>query len=89
MNAKTSVAHRLGRVLVTMTRQSGRLPETPEYGSWLLGKVSESPRRRRVRIQVIMTVFIVVTNLVVIAVSMLLVGTSFRCPASSPTRRHG
>jgi adenylate cyclase len=34
MNAKTSVAHRLGRVLETMTRQSGRLPETPEYGSW-------------------------------------------------------
>ena len=40
MTANKSVAHRLGRVLETVTRQSGRLPETPEYGSWLLGKAS-------------------------------------------------
>ncbi len=38
MNARKSIAHRLGRVLETVTRQSGRLPDTPEYGSWLLGK---------------------------------------------------
>ena len=43
MNAKKSVAHRLGRVLETVTRQSGRLPDTPEYGSWLLGKVLGKP----------------------------------------------
>ena len=46
-----SVAHRLGRVLEKVTRQSGRLPAPPEYGSWLLGKASESQLRRRVRIQ--------------------------------------
>src|SRR6478672_228061 len=37
MNARKSIAHRLGRVLERVTRQSGRLPDTPEYGSWLLG----------------------------------------------------
>jgi adenylate cyclase len=81
MTANKSVARRLGLVLEKVTRQSGRLPETPEYGSWLLGKVSESPQRRRVRIQVIMTVFIVVTNLVVIPVAMLLVGVVFPVPS--------
>ena len=55
MKSKKSVARRLGRVLETVTRQSGRLSTTPEYGSWLLGKVNESQLRRRVRIQVILT----------------------------------
>ena len=36
MNAKKSVPQRLGRVLEAVTRQSGRLQATPEYGSWLL-----------------------------------------------------
>ena len=62
MTANKSVAHRLGRVLETVTRQSGRVPETPDYGSWLLGKSSESQRRRRVRIQFILTVFIVIAE---------------------------
>ena len=73
MNAHKSVAHRLGRVLEAVTRQSGRLRETPDYGSWLLGKSSESQRRRRVRIQFILTVFIVSTNLLGIAIALLLV----------------
>ena len=73
MNAHNSVAHRLGRVLEAVTRQSGRLRETPDYGSWLLGKSSESQRRRRVRIQFILTVFIVSTNLLGIAIALLLV----------------
>ena len=73
MNAHKSVAQRLGRVLETVTRQSGRLRETPEYGSWLLGKSSESQRRRRVRIQFILTVFIVSANLIGIGVALLLV----------------
>jgi adenylate cyclase len=73
MNANKSLAHRMGRVLETITRQSGRLPDTPDYGSWLLGKSSESQLRRRVRIQVILTVFIVSTNLLGIAVALLLV----------------
>ena len=67
MNARKSIAHRLGRVLERVTRQSGRLPDTPEYGSWLLGKASESQLRRRVRIQVILTVFILTANLLGIA----------------------
>jgi adenylate cyclase len=73
MNANKSLAHRMGRVLETITRQSGRLPDTPDYGSWLLGKSSESQLRRRVRIQAILTVFIVSTNLLGIAVALLLV----------------
>ena len=73
MNANKTLAHRLGRVLETITRQSGQLPKTPDYGSWLLGKSSESQLRRRVRIQLILTVFIISTNLLGIAVALLLV----------------
>lgn len=51
MKANRTPAQRLGRVLETLTRQSGRLPEVPEYGSWLLGRVAESQGRRRVRIR--------------------------------------
>jgi adenylate cyclase len=72
MMAQKTVAHRLGRFLERVTQQSGRLSETPEYGSWLLGRVSESQRRRRVRIQIILTVFIVAANLIGIGVVLLL-----------------
>ena len=58
MSSRPSVAQRLGRVLERLTRQSSRLTRTPAYGSLLLGKVSESPNRRHLRIQVILTVFI-------------------------------
>ncbi len=81
MNVEKSVAQRLGRVLETVTRQSGRLSTTPEYGSWLLGKVSESQLRRRVRIQVILTVFILLTNLLGIAVAVVLVAFVFPVPS--------
>jgi class 3 adenylate cyclase len=81
MNANKSVARRLGRVLETVTRQSGRLPDTPEYGSWLLGKSSESQLRRRVRIQAILTVFIVAFNLIGIGVAVLLVTVVFPVPS--------
>ncbi len=81
MTANKSVAHRLGRVLETLTRQSGRLPETPEYGSWLLGKANESQRRRRVRIQVILTVFILSWNALGIAVAILLVAVVIPVPS--------
>jgi adenylate cyclase len=81
MTANKSVAHRLGTVLETVTRQSGRLPDTPEYGSWLLGKASESQRRRRVRIQIILTVFLLGANLLGIAVSLLLVTVVFPVPS--------
>ena len=81
MNARKSIAHRLGRVLERVTRQSGRLPDTPEYGSWLLGKASESQLRRRVRIQVILTVFILSANLLGIGVALLLVIVAFPVPS--------
>ena len=71
MNAKMSVAQRLGRVLEAVTRQSGRLPKTPAYGSLLLGRVAESPGRRRVRIQVIMTVFIITANVIGVGVVLI------------------
>ncbi len=71
MTATKSVPHRLGRVLERVTRQSGRL-ETPGYGSWLLGRPEESQARRRIRIQIILTFFILFTNMLGIAVSLLL-----------------
>ncbi len=81
MNSKKGVAHRLGQVLETVTRQSGRLATTPDYGSWLLGKETESQFRRRVRIQVILTFFILFTNLLGIAVATVLVAFVFPVPS--------
>jgi adenylate cyclase len=81
MMAKRSTAQRLGRLLERVTKQSGRLPETPAYGSWLLGKVSESQARRRVRIQLILTVFIVGANVIGIAVAALLLTVAFPKPS--------
>ncbi|ORB99819.1 adenylate/guanylate cyclase domain-containing protein [Mycobacterium kansasii] len=81
MVAEESMAQRLGRVLETVTRQSGRLSETPAYGSWLLGRVSEDQRRRRIRIQVILTVMVVAANLIGIAVSILLVTVAIPEPS--------
>ncbi|OBK76851.1 adenylate/guanylate cyclase domain-containing protein [Mycobacterium sp. 1274761.0] len=81
MNSQRSVAHRMGRVLETVTRQSGRLANTPDYGSWLLGKETERQGRRRVRIQVILTVFILLTNLLGIVVATLLVAFAFPVPS--------
>ena len=72
MEAKETLAQRLGRILEKVTRQSGRLPDTPEYGSWLLGKVSETQRRRRIRIQLLLTVLILVANIIGIGVAILL-----------------
>jgi adenylate cyclase len=80
MKANKSVAHRLGRVLETVTRQSGRLPETPDYGSWLLGRSTESQRRRRVRIQVILTTIVIIANLIGIGVAILVVTITFPTP---------
>jgi adenylate cyclase len=68
-------------VLETLTRQSGRLPGVPEYGSWLLGRVAESQPRRRVRIQVILTLFVVVANLLGIGVAILVVTVAFPQPS--------
>ena len=81
MNADKSVARRLGRVLETVTRQNSKLPSTtPEYGSWVLGRVSESQPRRRIRIQLILTTFVIVANLLGIGVSLLVVTLTFPSP---------
>jgi adenylate cyclase len=81
MSANKTMAQRLGRVLETVTRQSGRLPETAAYGSLLLGRVSESPRRRRIRIQLILTVLVAVVNLIGICVAVLLVTVAIPEPS--------
>ncbi len=78
---KKTIAQRLGRVLERVTRQSGRLQETPAYGSLLLGRVSESQRRRRIRIQVILTTLVVAANLIGIAVAVLLVTVAIPEPS--------
>ncbi|MGV0718763.1 adenylate/guanylate cyclase domain-containing protein [Mycolicibacterium sp. XJ662] len=82
MNAKKStLARRLGRIAEVVTRQSGRLPDSPEYGSWLLGKSTENQLRRRVRIQIILTVLVLCWNFLGIAVSTLLVAVAFPVPS--------
>jgi adenylate cyclase len=78
---KKTMAQRLGRVLERVTRQSGRLQETPAYGSLLLGRVSESQRRRRIRIQIIMTVLVLGANLIGIGVALLLVTVAIPEPS--------
>jgi adenylate cyclase len=80
-SANKTLAQRLGRVLETVTRQSGRLQETPAYGSLLLGRVTESQARRRVRIQIILTVFILATNVIGIGVAVLLLAVALPSPS--------
>lgn len=81
MSARRSTAQRIGRVLERITRQSGRLPETPAYGSFILGRVAESQHRRRVRIQIIMTILILGTNLIGIGVNTLLITVAIPKPS--------
>jgi adenylate cyclase len=81
MKPSKPTAQRLGRILELLTRQSGRLPETPEYGSWLLGRVSESQYLRRIRIQFIMTVVIVGTNLLGVCMVALFWTVAFPTPS--------
>lgn len=81
MNAKPSLRQRLGRALESVTGQSNRLTTTPAYGSWLLGRISDSPRRRRVRIQTILTVFLLTANIIGIFDVVLLVAVAFSMPS--------
>ena len=80
MSSRPSVAQRLGRVLERVTRQSGRLSRTSDYGSLLLGRVGESPARRRIRIQTILTAFTLAVNLIGIFTALLLVVVVFPEP---------
>jgi len=82
MSPDQNLAQRLGRILERVTRQSGQLTRTPAYGSMLLGRPSESPKRRRIRIQIILTTFILAVNVVGFAVVMLLVGVAFPVPSA-------
>ncbi|WP_304111395.1 adenylate/guanylate cyclase domain-containing protein [Mycolicibacterium bacteremicum] len=81
MTAKKSRAQQLGQVLEKVTDQSGRVPNTPEYGSWILGRVSETQRRRRVRIQTILTTFALGANLIGVGVAILVVTVTFPVPS--------
>jgi adenylate cyclase len=80
MTSHPTVAQRLGRVLELVTRQSGRVAPTSDYGSLLLGRVGERPARRRVRIQTILTVFMLTANLAGIGIAVLLVVVVFPEP---------
>ncbi|MDY6869521.1 MAG: adenylate/guanylate cyclase domain-containing protein [Actinomycetota bacterium] len=79
--AKKNVPQRLGLLLEKATRQSGRLQDIPHYGSWLLGKPEENQQRRRIRIQVILTFLILVTNILGIGVSLLLNAIAIPVPS--------
>ena len=80
-SANKTLAQRLGRVLESVTRQSGRLQESPQYGSLLLGRVPTSPQRRRVHTQVILTVLVVGVNLIGLGVAVLLVTVAIPEPS--------
>jgi adenylate cyclase len=80
VKSDVSLAQRFGRLLEVVTRQSGRLPDVPEYGSWILGRTEDSQQRKRVRIQVILTVFVVVANVIGIGVVVLLVTVAIPVP---------
>ncbi len=80
-SARRTNAQRLGGVLEKVTRQSGHLAPTPDYGSWVLGRVSDSPRRRRIRIQVVLTTFVLIANLIGIGVALLVVTVIFPSPS--------
>lgn len=75
MTADNPVVHRLDRVREAITPRA-----TNEYGSWLLGRVSESQRRRRIRIQLILTTFVIVANLIGVAVTTLVTQVLFPTP---------
>jgi len=81
MVAKLSLAQRLGRVLERVTRQSSRQSETPDFGTWLLGRAEENPQRKRVRIQVILTVFVLSANVIGVAVALLVVTVAIPVPS--------
>lgn len=81
MTSPPSLAQRLGRVLERLTRQSGRLAGTPAYGSLILGRVSESPARRRVRIQTLVTVALLTVNVIGVLIAALLVSVAYPVPS--------
>lgn len=89
MRHTKTLAQRSGRAPEAVTGHSGRLPETPAYGSWLLGHVSDSQLHRRRRTQIILALLIVAANLIGIGIALLLVTVGVRTQAYSTTHRYG
>lgn len=75
-----AVSRRVGRALAAITGQTGHLEAGNGYGSWLLGRADDSALVQRVRIQLILTVFVVVANLIGVAVVLLLVIVAIPTP---------
>ncbi|MUM16297.1 HAMP domain-containing protein [Mycobacterium sp. CBMA271] len=68
-----ALSRRVGSALAAVTGQTGRLEAGDGYGSWLLGRYDQSALVQRVRIQLILTVFVVAANLIGVGVIILLV----------------
>lgn len=81
MPSEKATTRHLPGAVETLSPRTGRRPETPAYGSWLLGRVSESPRMRRVRIQGMLTVAILVTNVIGLIVGAMLLTVAFPKPS--------
>ena len=79
MTADQTGTTRLARIREAITPRAS-LQATPEYGSWILGRVSETQRRRRIRIQLILTTFVIVANMIGVGVSILIETVLFPTP---------
>ncbi|OBA90390.1 MULTISPECIES: adenylate/guanylate cyclase domain-containing protein [Mycolicibacterium] len=79
MTADQPGTTRLARIREAITPRAS-LQATPEYGSWILGRVSETQRRRRIRIQLILTTFVIVANMIGVGVSILIETVLFPTP---------
>lgn len=75
-----AVSRRVGRALGAITGQTGNINTGNGYGSWLLGTADESTFIQRIRIQLILTVFVVAANIIGIGVVILLVTVAFPTP---------
>ncbi|MBB4855050.1 adenylate cyclase [Mycobacteroides chelonae] len=75
-----AVSRRAGRALGAITGQTGNINTGNGYGSWLLGTADESTFIQRIRIQLILTVFVVAANIIGIGVVILLVTVAFPTP---------
>jgi adenylate cyclase len=79
MTADQTGTTRLARLREAITPRTS-LQATSAYGSWILGRVSETQRRRRIRIQLILTTFVIVANMIGVGVSILIETVLFPTP---------
>lgn len=73
MKASDGAAQRLTSALGTVARYGIPAPETTSYGSWLLGKRSDTERTTRIRIQAMLTLVVMAANLVGVGVMLTLI----------------